>query len=199
MVLAPDYSTFYAKFKYDNQANKNTLIFLCIQSGIITDISSSVINYFNIDLPSVKKGKVNINDYIPGVLAENSKYMDPKGSLLLHKYVYRDVEVQIPFNCQVSQVKFTNSQKDADEQDGDQSDFELIGYEIRLDKIEKAETMATNLMSQKVPTAVAGESKILKVEISKYSFDIKEKLMMQDSMQKYNTLLDTGIDQFTRI
>lgn len=64
MVLAPDYSTFYAKFKYDNQANKNTLIFLCIQSGIITDISSSVINYFNIDLPSVKKGKVNINDYV---------------------------------------------------------------------------------------------------------------------------------------
>lgn len=63
VIMTDDGQNYICNFKQDN-SYKNCAFIICFKDGLICDISSSVLTYFNYDALTVKNNKINIHDIV---------------------------------------------------------------------------------------------------------------------------------------
>lgn len=124
VIMTDDGQNYICNFKQDN-SYKNCAFIICFKDGLICDISSSVLTYFNYDALTVKNNKINIHDIIPEAL-QDKKYQRKAGKT----FAYKDSQ----FNCVIEPVKFELELAQDDAEDINYS-YEVAGYLIKCELV----------------------------------------------------------------
>ncbi|KAL4452980.1 hypothetical protein ABPG73_000906 [Tetrahymena malaccensis] len=125
--LSDDYTKFYVNIEADIQT-RSQIIILTNEDFIITDISSSAITYFDINMAMIKNDiKYGIENIISDFDAEKETYLK-KGK----EFNFNNQAFMV--NCQTQLVPIENKDAIDEEQ---YLTYEILGYIFKIDKIER--------------------------------------------------------------
>lgn len=115
---------------------KNYIYFILDKNGVITDLSSNAMTYFNFDYNMIKKNKVKINSIAPKAIVEHT-YRTKTGKDI----TYSKNGEEYKFNCCMETIMFRKDRENPD--DRILRGF-LMRMEVLVEKKYKDDTTATN-------------------------------------------------------
>ncbi|KAL4460691.1 hypothetical protein ABPG72_017167 [Tetrahymena utriculariae] len=136
--LSDDFSKFYVNIEADMQ-NRSQIIILTNEEFAVTDISSSAITYFDINLSMIKnETKFGIENIISDFNEEKQIYLK-KGK----EFNFNNQTFMV--NCQTQLVPIENKDAIDEEQ---YLTYEVLGYIFKIDKLERGMIMNQQYVQQ---------------------------------------------------